>query len=138
LCTIQEINRALGDNAQKVHDEHVMFVQTCQAEAGFTSLNYLDNLLMFTKKREKKPDPILPPVPAFKIDRIVPNNGVFEEDLKYFDLPGKMSEDFDVSVKEKVSQIDGIKDDTREALVKLLMEYKSIFHWYSRDQRIRV
>jgi hypothetical protein len=32
LCTKQEINRALGDNAQEVHDEHVMFLQTCQAE----------------------------------------------------------------------------------------------------------
>jgi hypothetical protein len=126
LCTKSEVNRALGAGAQEVHDEHVLFVQMCQAQAGFSRLDDMENLLLSMKKR-KKIDPILPPVPSFKIDRQIPNDDCFEEDLKYFDLPGQVGEDFDVLIDEKVAAIDNVTEGTKEKLVDLLKEYRMIF-----------
>jgi hypothetical protein len=85
-------------------------------------------LKLHTKSGKEKPYS-LPPMDPFSIQRSLPEADAFEEDLRYFDLPGGASEDFESCVNAKLNDIESL-EGTRVSLRVLLVKYKDIFPEY--------
>ena len=63
----------------------------------------------------------------FLITRVRPEVDEFEEDLHYFDLPGKVEEDFVVKVDEFIATLGHVSAGTAKKLQELLLTYRSLF-----------
>jgi hypothetical protein len=116
-------------------DNKVLLLQTLRASTG----DFLDDGLLLRLEVQK---PLLPPLDPFSISRSVPNFDEFEEDLSYFDLPGKVSDDFEDKVSKIVNDSHHVSSDTRTRLRDMLLGVPSFIsdypYWYARDKGFQV
>lgn len=132
LCTKREAQEVIRKSRLRSEEEDgeeelVLFVQEKEI-MGVGSDDYEDLILLAKNKMKKSYT--LPPMEPFTIQRRLPEEDAFEEDLLYFDLPGGVSEDFGSRVDAKLEGISFLEDGTKLALRKLLVKYKSIFPEY--------
>jgi hypothetical protein len=123
--TRSEVIKSTGTTLDNILAEHLLFTRLVRQDHGLTKVDDCEDLLLLVKSKKK--ELILPPISSFNIDRKIPAENAFEEDICYFDLPGGVPRNFEELVDEKLKGIKHVAPHKVKLLKSLIMKYKVIF-----------